>query len=628
MNRIVESRSREDRTPYEKRRIQEDEEEIIRVPAFDKSDLIEKFKRTLIERMFHSDGRSVEALLKHMPKRRIWNTTSFSSIFDTEEDLLKVLQPRSCHFKRWSFSLKRWIPTIKEDFPNTLALWAEVSRIPIYYNKVEIYESIGKALGTYDKADVDGGRDKEERTTREAFFQPQRRSLEYTEKALASLENRGTDLRKEPQISNYQQNDWRNSYGSSCDLHYELVDRRESQGKNVWNILDHNSQQDIPRNRARYHPYQNTSRAGSKERYRDTASSSEWRVKELSSSRYGSQREEYGSRMDRTSPTSRASPDSQKTVSDNLRRTWSKPGYRGRPSRSPAQSRSEWLETPKTAAASASLVEKPRAPEEHPYIQTQRKNLTIANREGNETAAATLMRAKDTDNTHASMGTREKSLEDAPLIQIQSKESIRNTKGQTEKAQLTEQEKEDAELDKTIDEYADLAMIDQMLDDDNLLDEEAEIPDIEQLREENALDKEQIKAISQLSPVIPVNKTLPQTTTRTTVNNSAGTKRMHQEASEKNKKGKKESSNLQNQSKRRGARRPDIKGTAASEKLANHGRLSPKAKQLKPARATLSLARNSLKFPRHEVYPSAIRSRKPMSTSGSVVSQKPPSTQI
>ncbi|XP_018473950.1 uncharacterized protein LOC108845196 [Raphanus sativus] len=128
---------------YERRRNRE-EDTIIKVPAFDTSDLIEKFKLTLVGRMFHKDGRSVDALLKHMPKRRIWDVegrvkgtnlgnNKFQFDFDKEEDLQKVLLKRPCHFNKWSFSLERWIPTIKEDFPNKLTFWVVVEGIPSHY---------------------------------------------------------------------------------------------------------------------------------------------------------------------------------------------------------------------------------------------------------------------------------------------------------------------------------------------------------------------------------------------------------------------------------------------------------------------------------------------------------------
>ncbi|XP_013617434.1 PREDICTED: uncharacterized protein At4g02000-like [Brassica oleracea var. oleracea] len=152
-----------------RRRTQEDEEEIIRVPAFDNSDLIAKFKRTLTGRLFHPDGRSVDALLKHMPKRRIWDVegrvrgtnlgnNKFLFDFDKDEDLEKVLLKRPCHFNKWSFALERWTPTIKEDFPNTIPFWAYVVGVPIHYRKLETFESVGKALGAFDKADMEGSR--------------------------------------------------------------------------------------------------------------------------------------------------------------------------------------------------------------------------------------------------------------------------------------------------------------------------------------------------------------------------------------------------------------------------------------------------------------------------------------
>lgn len=56
------------------------------------------------------------------------------------------------------FSLERWIPTIQEDFPNTMVFWVVITGIPIHYKKEETFRRIGKALGLVDKVDVDGGR--------------------------------------------------------------------------------------------------------------------------------------------------------------------------------------------------------------------------------------------------------------------------------------------------------------------------------------------------------------------------------------------------------------------------------------------------------------------------------------
>lgn len=342
-----------------KRQTHGEEEEINRIPAFHNSDLIEKFKLTMIGRLFHSDGRSVEALLKHMPKRRIWDVegrvrgtnlgnNKFLFDFDKEEDLLKVLQRRPCHFNKWSFSLERWTPTIREDFPNLMPFWAIVSGVPIHYRKMETFESIGKALGTYDTADVERSRvkvfvngdlplkfdckigfangdvvkvsiqyedlyihcfsckrisheegtcpeinneqkernrleriyqqEKEERETREAFSIPQRKRMGvYTDSHIK--ENRGLIPRRDEPLPKAYRRDGREEKENSHDLRKHLSERRDSHTKNVWNRLESTTHSELPRNRERYHPYQHSSGGKPREKTRDTASSSEWRLK-------------------------------------------------------------------------------------------------------------------------------------------------------------------------------------------------------------------------------------------------------------------------------------------------------------------------------------------------------------
>ena len=168
MSRSYGNRGRGENSKATNRR-QDKDDDIIPIPEFDYSDLIEKYKLTLVGRMFHIDGRSVDALIKHMPKRHMWDVegkvkgtnlgnNKFQFDFNNEQDLQKVLQRRPCHFNKWSFSLERWIPTIREDFPESMLFWMAVSGVPIHYKKDETYRNIGKALGVVDLVDVDGGR--------------------------------------------------------------------------------------------------------------------------------------------------------------------------------------------------------------------------------------------------------------------------------------------------------------------------------------------------------------------------------------------------------------------------------------------------------------------------------------
>ncbi|XP_013669409.2 uncharacterized protein LOC125575758 [Brassica napus] len=74
--------------------------------------------------------------------------------------------------------------------------------------------------------------------------------------------------------------------------------------------------------------------------------------------------------------------------------------------------------------------------------------------------------------------------------------------------------------------------------------------------------------------------------------------------------------------KKRGSRSPDLRGAAASRKLANRGRMSPKPKQLKPPREALFQNRNATKLPRHEVYPFPNKSRKPVTKAAKIEGHK------
>lgn len=49
------------------------QQEIIKIRSFDYSDLIEKFKFSLVGRKFHNDGRSTKGLMAFMKRSRIWD---------------------------------------------------------------------------------------------------------------------------------------------------------------------------------------------------------------------------------------------------------------------------------------------------------------------------------------------------------------------------------------------------------------------------------------------------------------------------------------------------------------------------------------------------------------------------
>ena len=162
----------------------------------------------------------------------------------------------------------------------------------------------------------------EERATREAFSHPQRQSLPDRGKRPYHQDSREREYRKETQISSSSQRVWNNEKETSRDLSNQLQDRRDYHSKNVWNRLDNPSKPEFPRNREMYHPYHHNSHGESKAKTRDTASSSEWRVKETSAKRHEHTKVDSRNRIVQESGRNRASPDSQRTISDNFRRSW------------------------------------------------------------------------------------------------------------------------------------------------------------------------------------------------------------------------------------------------------------------------------------------------------------------
>lgn len=99
----------------------EEEDDVVILPKVVNSALLSCLQLSLVGRMFHQGGRSIEALVSLLPKEHIWDVegrvwgvslrdSRFQFFFEYETDLQKVLKKRPCHFNKWSFALERWEP--------------------------------------------------------------------------------------------------------------------------------------------------------------------------------------------------------------------------------------------------------------------------------------------------------------------------------------------------------------------------------------------------------------------------------------------------------------------------------------------------------------------------------------
>ncbi|KAH0903592.1 LOW QUALITY PROTEIN: hypothetical protein HID58_043095, partial [Brassica napus] len=543
------SRVRRDNDMTMRRRIQENEEEIIRVPAFDNSDLIDKFKQTLIGRIVGKalgvfdkadvDGSRVRVLVNGDLPLKFECKVGFEN-----GDVVKVtIQYEDLY--RHCYSCKR-ISHEEGTCPEINDNQRERNRLA----RIELKE-------------------KEDMAMKEAFSQPQRRSPRaYTD--ISNRDNRGIEMRSAYQESSDVRRGDRKEDERYHDLRKQLKERRDAHSKNVWNRLETGNHSELPRNRERYHPYQNSSGALSKERTRDSASSSEWRPKRATENRYENQSKKYGDHG-YTSSRSRMSFDSQRTISVNPRRHGFMDSGRGRNSRSPPSGVMEWRpvnrgrdsDKPRGLLKKDSTLENskktPRvnAPEESASRRSnsedhgpERVNQTTQNRE-----IVSEERGQE-DELIKNTGNAQQSSDNAQGIMM-GKDS--------NKGQETEKMREENELDENIEEYADLVMTDEMINEDDLLKDCAEM-EKEALAE---MEDGRIEAISQLSPERPSNKT-------TEVEANAPTEKLAkqgikksqtQETIAKNQKSMraKQSSTL---GRKRGARSPDLKGASASRKQA------------------------------------------------------------
>lgn len=134
------------------------EDKIIKLPECDLEAAAERFKLTLIGRVFHLKSRSIDALINLLPKPRIRNVEGrvrgtnlgngrFQFEFDNEHDLQAVLNKRPCHFNQWSFSLERWEPFTSEEFPNSIPFWISVTGVPVHFWNDDMFSEIARALG-------------------------------------------------------------------------------------------------------------------------------------------------------------------------------------------------------------------------------------------------------------------------------------------------------------------------------------------------------------------------------------------------------------------------------------------------------------------------------------------------
>ncbi|KAJ4909435.1 hypothetical protein Rs2_04056 [Raphanus sativus] len=384
------------------------------------------------------------------------------------------------------------------------------------------------------------------------------------------------------------------------DLRQRISERRDS--KNVWARLDNSKDSKYPRDRERYHPYHRSiernvpdhrnfkNRGTEGPRFEINSGSSHWNAADT---RRAAAQRDYQSISRRSSSHRRGSPDSQRTITAPYETHRGGGGNREQYRRSPGENLIN------TSGRGKLVIRDPIPREQQEEHNTQENPIDKQVRnEGQELNK--IMRDNGTDM-------EDLEIEENPVVDDE--ELVDDGTFEKMVEQFTEPEFNPLEDEEMLN-------IDEV---DDLMEEEQEI-------EKARLEKEKLDAQAKL---IKTNASLPPKQTgkedstlgeKETVRPPSSKMRLPTGARED-----RQARLIPLEKKKRAPASPDMKGGAASRKLAALGRSSPRSKTMKQTRATQS--RTPSHVPPNEVYPSALKGRKPSAT-GSVVSQKPPSKRI
>ncbi|KAL0709111.1 hypothetical protein Bca4012_016089 [Brassica carinata] len=135
----------------------------VRVQEPDNSYLIQKHSLTIVGRVTNPSAQKVWSLIPFFTDR--WSVGSrprgsdlgqgmFQFQFDSEADLLEVLDKRPYTYAKWSIIVQRWEPTTAPDFPSLIPFWIKVQGLPLHLWTEETIRSIGQDIGIYETAEI------------------------------------------------------------------------------------------------------------------------------------------------------------------------------------------------------------------------------------------------------------------------------------------------------------------------------------------------------------------------------------------------------------------------------------------------------------------------------------------
>ena len=139
--------------------LEEEEEEPFTMPDRPGFTSIEENFLSLMGRTLNPECQRMSRLITTMPRK--WQKEGkvrgialsqerFKFIFNTEHDLLDVLEKGLQTFNEWAMVLERWVENPPEDYLQYFPLWVRISHIPEEYYTIEalttLVDMIGKVI--------------------------------------------------------------------------------------------------------------------------------------------------------------------------------------------------------------------------------------------------------------------------------------------------------------------------------------------------------------------------------------------------------------------------------------------------------------------------------------------------
>lgn len=135
----------------------------VQVQAPDNAYLIQKHSLTIVGKVTNPSVQKVWSLIPFFTEK--WSNGSrprgsdlgqgmFQFQFDSEADLLEVLDKRPYQYAKWMVIVQRWEPTTAPDFPSLIPFWIKVQGIPLHLWTEPTIRTIGEDIGIFEAAEI------------------------------------------------------------------------------------------------------------------------------------------------------------------------------------------------------------------------------------------------------------------------------------------------------------------------------------------------------------------------------------------------------------------------------------------------------------------------------------------